>query len=647
MKNVNYSLLFFIAFSALGFDYDPRREGEYYVNYFKEKEVENHIKGSTLFNDCKDEAEKSMPDDDYKARNDQILTCVEDGLNNTDDKGIEALGKALDSPNYKLLSNKDNKQIREYLEDRFAASVYGNIDYKNDRSKQKIIGQDMYFKWYHSQLSKNFLSDVSGFCLENIRINKGNDFYFIEDGLRGIAQIPGGPNSAGFDWYELTKEDLKEDNKKGTQKEVNKHLSETFKDPNVGNYLKSSFATCLQAINVLCEKIEDKFKGSVTVDPNNTGITKLNLVNGAMPPAGTTGAAASTSNIVDGEGKRSCIISKRIRSYRTTLANYDAIYKEFEKIYKRDPDDPSFITFEDRFYGWGNKANEKGIDQLVNISSNEAKEALANKDAEAFKKIGCDKDITKEECKVFLHADDKTKEFHDITAQIEAQALLKQRQLDQLKKDPSEFEKYLKDNGYTNELEALKKGTNQEEILTLLRQKHIAEKKSLLKELKEQFEAKSLKKKDLSDPNMAIAAKQNVKENITEDLNQKDEKMKDMVRYANILSSFIGVTVTTPDPAADPAADPKKKTNNKSSKDKNLKATGTVTERNLIGLKVEVENQGENEQELFQYLGTPDGSSRANNSNSTLSTNEIDNILSSFFTRDAYKPAPSPNSATP
>ena len=150
-----------------------------FVSIIKENEIEDLIKRTKDFDECRDQnkfvAKDTPAEREAKAKKAQ--ECFQNKISSKSPKAIQELSDNLGLESYQLVKSKNIKDITSYLGARMRKALTG-IDEEDQKNQAKLanlkfkdrqlVNQEEFFKLYSYQLTKNALLEISRYCFENL-----------------------------------------------------------------------------------------------------------------------------------------------------------------------------------------------------------------------------------------------------------------------------------------------------------------------------------------------------------------------------------------------------------------------------------------------------------------------------------------------
>lgn len=150
-----------------------------FVSIIKENEIEDLIKRTKDFDECRDQnkfvAKDTPAEREAKAKKAQ--ECFQNKISSKSSKAIQELSDNLGLESYQLVKSKNIKDITSYLGARMRKALTG-IDEEDQKNQAKLanlkfkdrqlVNQEEFFKLYSYQLTKNALLEISRYCFENL-----------------------------------------------------------------------------------------------------------------------------------------------------------------------------------------------------------------------------------------------------------------------------------------------------------------------------------------------------------------------------------------------------------------------------------------------------------------------------------------------
>jgi len=454
----------------------------------KDNDVFEKEEYQAIYNNCLEK----HPEDET-----QVNQCIREMLAKLDPNELNALINNHQSPNqgkyspniynygnYKIESSHLTK-LQNYLEKRLQEYLYGIT--KENKFGTTIVGQEIFFKIYKSQLGKNIISSLTSYCLD------------------------ADENGIAFE------DKIEENNKKNFEN------LRSFKGTRNLAYLH--FNNCMGSIRTICHKpksYEQLLKKSD--DPK-----KEELKESAKYPI-----------------ERACLVLNELKKMRNTIVAVDKVIKDFDE--KTSKDNQGFLfneIFKNKKIYVGNSSDKKTIDDLTSITSNEIIYGNSKKDnvdlsldedEERLKEI-CGALIEDECLKIIRNQQSDEKKQEELVKEFNARTNLISTQIDQF--EPEDIETYLINQGRTeeqvNEILAHinKQGGEAERIKKEIKEQFIAERNAIILQLKRKISKRKLKE----GPEMKETG--NKIEDIQKELEKRKNEYKQIIHYNNVVAGYL------------------------------------------------------------------------------------------------------------
>ena len=482
------------------------------LSSIKDVEVVYTLKKTSEYSNCaKDYTFQAGADDATRSAGlKKAQECFLKEINqNNDPKKLEELSNKLGLQQYGLVQSNSSKEIQSYLNDKLYQALTGIDRKEQDQKKQieamkfknmKQVDQSVFIQLYKNQLGKNALAEISRFCFEKLRLTNITEDQFDKHwaSYTGDIEIPASTvNDLGIPSF-TNFSDTKDSNK--IYQEIFASIQGTFNEKKLSNF----FLHCGKLITPLCNEYKTKQDAAST----------LSVTEGTM----TSGAAA-------------CLTQSRIQDFKKAIAAADLVIKDFQSL-SEDQKTGIFLALDGKPKIYGADKNDKGIDELTNLSS-----------ADILLKSGSDDELEKieqacingdkEACGSFASTGDSLdKAKHNIELQMTLKREVEKKRVAVLKgKNDDSLEEYLKANGFMELLENDKyKTMDVAQLQEEIGKSFEARKNSLILEINNKLGKRQVKKGD----DVQVTATSVIK-----DVKEEKARMTQVVLFHNIISSFL------------------------------------------------------------------------------------------------------------
>lgn len=459
------------------------------VQIQEDKRIENLMSSSGNFKKCQDDfkvlpqASKDNPDllpqtcfDIIKVKNGKI-----------DKNDLEDLGKKLNisffSPSgVPIDRNKNYSLLKKYLEDRLQKTLYGENVPKGTVS---TVDHAVYYDLYKTQVSKNFLFDMSSYCSETYK-----------DG------------SSASDYTATNETTLQNDT-----------IADIAKDPKV---MASKFQECI--LTLPCQCYDDTKACSIkSKDPATGAIT-------------TKTHKAKAAN----KGK-ACVLVGRLKQMKQILLNVEDTQEKMRENFKN----PNLIHANAKNYD--STEQDKTLDDLTTLSSGDYAKAVgdlktATKDFQQKTKCdnaklatGADFKAGEGECAGLASIDKDKIEELKLENQLQTKAML--AQLDNVKSQ-AELEEYIKGQklGDTIKQEIAK---DWETVRDELKARLKTERQAVIDEINNELN-KNVVITSTTGGKSTVDSSTNATE-VLKRVENQDQRTERLLHYTNIVSGYLDV----------------------------------------------------------------------------------------------------------
>lgn len=434
----------------------------------------------------KDIYDKCLPN--HKSDKKALSDCVWSGLNETqksevqrviestkDGKDLKAHYESVSTGGMKKNQTKGLENLENFLYEKLSKVLFEEVS-KDDKNfiKEKVVGQEVFYDLFKTQVGKNIISAFSSVCLEA-------DYKYTTDdqGQKVVQSFSISENA----------------NDRKTARENNMKDVATFSVESKDRYM-----SCITLVPHYCScKVDDNTK-------------------------------ECKDNITDSYTKtRSCEVTNFIKTAKQNLIAIDKIKEGYDELDMVASGDPSYSS-----------GNEKGktIDDLTTMTSgefiSESKFHEGNiEDKKALEE--CVKNKQLENCEEYLNEQDED---------FLAEQLIRNKALtEKLKEDLADnnnLEKYLKDQGYSDQkIEEMMKG-DIEKLKAEIAGRYEIQKNQVIESL-----SKKLQDTTASNPNATPeqieAEKTSRLAQIGAELTDKAESYAQLIHYSNVVAGYLDI----------------------------------------------------------------------------------------------------------
>ena len=381
-------------------------------------------------------------------------------------------------------------KVEEFLVKRLENSLIGV-----DPKATKIVDHQQFHALYQSQVGKNILHALSGYCAES-KMFENPDTGFMASNF------------------------LIEESKIAENRTTNISLLTNF-DEKGENEVYNVWQSCVRNIKNICYRE----KGLNGVDYGDPKILVEN----------------SYSH------NRACLVTHYIREHRQNLLVTESIQAKMNEFTQSKPN-VAFAT-DVKYYDYGKGEKEEDLNQLTTLSSREFYDAYKGKAQEVSEEFDkkCIEEKNQEECKKYLivgkDKEDKVKEL--------AEFELKRKVMDEKIKNirsPAEIKQYLKEEGYENDEIDFMIGDSTDELVIrdAIERHYEKERNSLIAAVNQQLEKSSSKNDEITfEANNTNVSDMEVLARISKELKSNGIRYQEMMHFSNIISSFLSITIET------------------------------------------------------------------------------------------------------
>ncbi len=529
-------------------------EGTSHLTMIKEKQVGKLISNSSFYKGCTDKFSNLQGD----TRKKEIRKCFMQDIDQLSDEQLNELSSGLKLEEFGITTNKESAQIKDFIGKRLNKILYGVEDPdKKGLMELKQVSHDTFNKIHASNLTKSFYRDTFDYCMNYVKFKDNCNASApilswsgrINKSLRESLDNKSSPVPTTSTVVNDNSEALTTCLDVGPQKtRAELELDEKIKITEISNpeLEKHKFNLCLSSAQIFCNTYEEKIKNLTKTSDNYKSKTQSEINKEYLSSGGTKSdlSIETDKDIFQGKcddqtGKvcaeqnyaTSCLIVKRMRNYRNTLAETAKNEERWKELRGTKGYNTSFV--EAGFYT--GKADGEKIDDITTITSENIRENFDDKDLKEAKDK-CKNNLNAPECET-LFREISSKENDDLLLAHEAQTQIIARKIDSIE-DKDELIEFAKSNGYhniVNEVDA-----ELEVLRAKLREKFKAERYALVQEFNKKLQDMSVKK----DANSKAEKDQDIKdtfENVTEAAENKKEKLEKLYHYSNIVMGYMEV----------------------------------------------------------------------------------------------------------
>jgi hypothetical protein len=463
---------------------------------------------------------------------DQLHACIMEKIDKLDKAAVENLSKNLNLEGYGVVKEKSPESIKKYFDERLANALFGkkkneNSGQLNNLAGETFVDHKVFVDLYESQISKNFLTDLSNFCLNEVNFDQSQitscvpkDYDLTKIPNYHNAKLTGkeddvkdDPKYKDYKSKTGTAIDLRSCYKIPTQDDKNQDFKKFLSNKSSPEEMAYHWKFCIVSIKPLCDLYQYNKSAS-------TGKTQSEI------------KTDETKDIVNADPKdqisrRACVALDRMKKYRKVIADLQKTQSEFAQ----SKTGKGFIELVNLLY---QGKDENSIDNLTTITSSDIGSALKDSDSykQDKKRMEDCKNNDQKACSEFFMEKDQKHQDRVIT-EFEARTSLELKRISLLN-NKDELKKYLESNGHAKLLADIDKKTEDElnqiklQIADELKQERLA----ILNELKEKIQTKyEIVTND--------ANKDDKLKTIEDDIRFKDERAKKLYHYNNVVTSYL------------------------------------------------------------------------------------------------------------
>lgn len=395
-----------------------------------------------------------------------------------DGKKLDARYESVSTGGLEGSQKKGFENLEKYLNEKLSAVLFEEVSGDKKFIQQKVAGQEVFYDLFKTQVGKNIISAFSSICLD------------AEYATKTTTGPDGQPQTTIS--YTIDSDSTK----RKAARDKNLQDAASFSSSSKQNYME-----CIKLTPTYC---------SCTVDP----ATKT-----------------CVDNMKDGYTKmRACEVVNYIKAAKQNLIAIDKIKKGYDELDMVETNDPSYFS-----------GNEKGktVDDLTTVTSGEfVAESKFHEgsvaDKEKIEECVKNKDLG-EECSQFLEEQDE--DF--IGEQMLRNKALAEKLKEDLK-DDGNLEKYLKDQGYSDEKIKEMMAGDIENLKAEITGRYELQKNQVIESLSKKLAAATNQNTNLS-PEEVEQEKLNRLTTIGHELSQKTENYAQLIHYSNVVAGYLDV----------------------------------------------------------------------------------------------------------
>lgn len=251
-------------------------------------------------------------------------------------------------------------------------------------------------------------------------------------------------------------------------------------------------------------------------------------------------------------GSKACSLVAKLKQYRKNIATLDVIDKHNSGLKVKNG--LSVSMYQGGTYGFGNKGDEKSIEEITTISSNElagkSELGISEDERKELEELCFDNNgtfsQTEEKCQQLLNEMDG-ENAKNVSAEIESETQLYLKRIEGIKDDDQETVKeYLIKHGLTRYMADLESGALQPgDLKKIIADEYKSERDALKKSMMDKYNR--LTKRDDDTPPPAskkdeLTESDLAKENI-ENLAKQKETIQTLFQYNNVISSYMSAQI--------------------------------------------------------------------------------------------------------
>ena len=403
-------------------------------------------------------------------------------------------------------------ELKNVFEKKLNEALYGDAQEQATSKSNLQVDHKKFNDIYKTALGKTIVDAFTSYCL---------DVDFNKSGF-DINKIPHEANSASKNppkyYFILSSGDEKEQ-RANRQKNIDQ-LKKAGVDASNG----SIWSKCITSVQNICYDEENKLS-LVVNDKDGNEVPEKNFT------------------ISSNSRKRACIIVDYVKSARKNLTIVDETDKMYRDLAKRNAS--TNVGIENISGNLSSKssksANSKNLDEVVAVTTKDIKDSYEKETTTLLKDV--DKCVDKdgnvqdpERCKKFINTNtnDLNKNFAEFSLRQYAQ---EEALKDKLDSNKSEVEKYLKEEGYSEDKakEMVKDKNALEEVKKEIADRYKKERAALISDMAEKIEGKTTAKDnkvDIKEDTGKLAS-------IRSDFASRPEDLKQLVFFNNVVSSFL------------------------------------------------------------------------------------------------------------
>lgn len=324
-------------------------------------------------------------------------------------------------------------------------------------------------------------------------------------------------------------------------------------------YMKEKYQFCaFTAIQNMCEVYKCR---NVYFGANLEEEKMQKCIDLGFSKATIEGRTSEVNPITDHTGSIACSLMAKLKHYRQNIATLDVIdeYNKGLKVKKglvdgKRRDGNHIAVYQGGSYGYGNSDNEKSIEEITTIASDElagkSELGMSEEELDALRQeCLSDSGSLSEEEKCQQLISDLGEDATNVTAELESETQLYLKRIEAIQADDKEtIKQYLIKHGLSKHIAALEGGTLDTSILKkLIADEYKSEREALKKSMMDKFNRLTKKDDDPTAPATAstsdeLTDAELATENI-ENIAKQKETIQTLFQYNNVISSYMSAKV--------------------------------------------------------------------------------------------------------
>jgi len=380
------------------------------------------------------------------------------------------------------------KKLKEKLQTKLQESLYGKAPANSDQNEISSIDHARFNELYMTSISKGIVDSLTSYCLYVDFDKPAQDSPECLSGEK-CQQLKGPEQATCQSQCELY---FQETDQNTISKKNIAILENGFLDPKKDT-IQNSMLQCMSSISNVCAYAKKDFKFST------------------MPEAKAS-------------AEKACAVTDFIKASKKNIQANDKILNFYKEISNQ-----SIALKIDNLKSVEKINNYEVMSASSQTVEESYKDDVAKLVAQAEK---CEQNLNAQNCKdvLDLNRNDKEKQLAELKLRQEGRLAL----IDEQIKDDESLKQFLKEQGYSeNEVVEKLKSLSFADIKKMISDKYKAESDNLIQELKNKIDQKTAKSDQAIDQNDAATVKQ-----IKDELSEKTEQMKRLVRFNNVVSSY-------------------------------------------------------------------------------------------------------------